>query len=290
VVSFSDSDEIHATWTQPETSDPVWDESFVISTSELSNVLIQVFDSGVTPPQLLGHSVLNILHVHGHLLGSNGNAVSDSAPLKCAGVFGGQYLDYEVSTDQHRTSALAAPAAPSLLTPRGKARRVTVYTALRMAPIISFVWIAYRIETEEQSFSLIVSTPPALARQARRGGRAQAVWVVISNMVLILPSVVGYSIEFSPTRLPQPDRARDTIGDIGQLWVPESSSDQSRTVWSLVGTLLPRTVWNLVGTVLPWVAVTRSQRSILVSFNSPLLINFISGGMARTEPLELVTT
>jgi len=286
VISISDSDRIFTTWIQSGSSNPVWNESFVLSVTELSCVLVQVFDSDVSrTPRLIGHAVLTPLHNPLHdVLNSNGTPVNDSAPLKSDGLFGNQLLDYELSTDtQQETEA----PIPSTLIPREKARRYTQYITLYSTPILALFWLTYRTETVSQTFSFTALPPPAPPAGANHQGHAYALWSVVSS--IFPPVSYGISAEMSPTRLPEPVRdhrpnqrtvtlrrgSRLNHGDIRQLWVPGPSNNLEVDI---------RIFGRSLRVLVPFVFLSRSPEGIAISVTPFSLTSF---GMAKTEPLPL---
>jgi len=280
VISISDDDQIFVTWIQPGTSEPVWGEHFVLSVTEVSAVLIQVFDTDRGGShRLIGYTIFTPLHNSRFDIRS-GNPVYESSPLRCDGLFGNQFLDYVLSSDIQQSNVNAAPST-STLSPQGHAQRIAYYITLYATPLLSPLSLTYRVEEVSQTLGPTGQTLPAGLGRTNTQGQAQAAWFAVSTLI---PSIsYGFSFEQSPTRLPDPVReppvafqpgSRINLGSIGRQWVPG--------LFNPLEVNIP-VFGRRISVSVPFIVHSRTPQGFALSVIAPSL----SWGIARARPLPL---
>jgi hypothetical protein len=183
---------------QNQTSDLVWDESFDLAITQLSSVLIEVYDlrevrNGVNIPRW--HAVVLPLSDPLHdLLNSDGGTLQSSAHLRSPN---GQFINnmmLHFSLALNPTDPIPylqnnslLPASPRNIT------RYTTYITWRFPPLISILSVEYMLQTETQNYAQPSNPGEALPL-------ASAKWASTGSTVSMY--AYGFSREFSPTVLP----------------------------------------------------------------------------------------
>jgi hypothetical protein len=157
MISVNDRDLKFATevqTSQDHTPDLVWDESFDLAITRLSTVLIEVYNlrevrSGDNPPRW-DAIVLPFGDSFDDLLNSNTGTILASAHLRLPNgqIDNNMMLDFSLALNptaetQRSTNSLQA-ASPKCTT------RITSCIIVRLPPLVSFLSIEYRLQTEKR--------------------------------------------------------------------------------------------------------------------------------------------
>ncbi|KAJ7903054.1 hypothetical protein B0H13DRAFT_1882311 [Mycena leptocephala] len=207
LVSIEETNQLFTTLVAPHAEEPRWNESFDISVSELSNVLIEIFDT-LTDGEATccGYAVITPLHISGYDLLNASGEISTWVPIRMNGSFGTPTLEIGLILDP-TGPALDALMAESIRNRSGTTTRLTTYHTFSFPPIIPVFTCVYRIESVTEHFILSknhaadVSPPPA-----SHSSPAYAYWVSTFFGTIC--------VESSPKRLPD----RVSLGTSASIW------------------------------------------------------------------------